>query len=49
MQILEWIRFTAGTGLLILGLGLVAFIFDTAGGVIFAKILNLFLKSQRTK
>ncbi len=28
---------------LILGLGLVAFIFDTAGGVIVAKILNLFL------
>ncbi|NLB28775.1 MAG: sodium ion-translocating decarboxylase subunit beta [Clostridiales bacterium] len=30
--------------LLILGLGLVAFIFDTAGGVFFAKILNLFIK-----
>lgn len=30
--------------LLILGLGLAAFIFDTAGGVIFAKLLNLFLK-----
>ena len=29
--------------LMILGLGLVAFIFDTAGGVIFAKILNIFL------
>ncbi len=29
--------------LLILGLGLVAFIFDTAGGVLFAKFLNLFL------
>ncbi len=29
--------------LLILGLGLVAFIFDTAGGVFFAKILNIFL------
>ena len=28
---------------LILGLGLVAFIVDTAGGVIFAKILNIFL------
>ena len=28
---------------LILGLGLVAFIFDTAGGVLFAKFLNLFL------
>ncbi len=32
--------------LLILGLGLVAFIFDTAGGVIFAKVLNLFLKKK---
>ena len=29
--------------LMILGLGLFAFIFDTAGGVVFAKILNLFL------
>ena len=29
--------------LLILGLGLVAFIFDTVGGVMFAKLLNLFL------
>ncbi len=32
--------------LIILGLGLVAFIFDTAGGVIFAKVLNLFLKEK---
>lgn len=32
--------------LLILGLGLFAFIFDTAGGVIFAKILNLFSKKK---
>ncbi len=32
--------------LLIMGLGLFAFIFDTAGGVIFAKILNLFLKKK---
>ena len=30
--------------LLILGLGLIAFVFDTAGGVLFAKLLNLFLK-----
>ncbi len=29
--------------LLIMGLGLVAFIFDTVGGVLFAKLLNLFL------
>ena len=28
---------------LILGLGLIAFIFDTAGGVLFAKFLNIFL------
>ena len=33
--------------LLILGLGLVAFIFDTAGGVIFAKIINIFLKDGK--
>lgn len=32
--------------LLILGLGLVAFIMDTAGGVLFAKFLNLFLKKK---
>jgi oxaloacetate decarboxylase beta subunit len=30
--------------LIILGLGLVAFVFDTAGGVLFAKALNLFRK-----
>ncbi|MCC7145437.1 MAG: sodium ion-translocating decarboxylase subunit beta [Phycisphaeraceae bacterium] len=29
--------------LLIMGMGLAAFVFDTAGGVIFAKVLNLFL------
>jgi len=32
--------------LMILGLGLVAFILNTAGGVIFGKILNLFLKTK---
>ncbi len=32
--------------LLIMGLGLVAFIVDTAGGVLFAKFLNLFLKKK---
>jgi oxaloacetate decarboxylase beta subunit len=32
--------------LLILGLGLIAFIFDTAGGVLFAKVLNLFSKEK---
>ena len=33
--------------LLIMGLGLVAFIFDTAGGVLVAKFLNLFLPKGR--
>lgn len=32
--------------IMILLLGLVAFIFDTVGGVLFAKILNLFLKNK---
>ncbi len=32
--------------LAIIGLGLVAFVFDTAGGVLFAKFLNLFLKNK---
>ncbi len=32
--------------LLIMGLGLVAFIVDTAGGVLFAKLLNLFSKKK---
>lgn len=32
--------------LLIMGMGLVAFIFDTAGGVLFAKLLNLFSKQK---
>ena len=32
--------------LTIIALGLVAFIFDTAGGVLFAKFLNLFLKKK---
>lgn len=31
---------------MIIGLGLIAFIFDTIGGVVFAKILNLFLKNK---
>lgn len=33
--------------LLILGMGLAAFVFDTAGGVLFAKFLNLFLPRDR--
>ncbi len=32
--------------LLILGLGLFAFVFDTAGGVLFAKLINLFSKEK---
>ena len=33
--------------LMILAMGLVAFIFDTAGGVLFAKLVNLFLPASR--
>ncbi|PKL23342.1 MAG: glutaconyl-CoA decarboxylase subunit beta [Spirochaetae bacterium HGW-Spirochaetae-3] len=33
--------------LMILGMGLVAFVFDTAGGVLFAKLINLFLPGDR--
>jgi oxaloacetate decarboxylase beta subunit len=36
---------TLETGIILL-LGLVAFIFDTAGGVLFAKFLNLFVKNK---
>ena len=32
--------------LLIMGLGLLAFIVDTVGGVLFAKFLNLFMKKK---
>ena len=32
---------------LIMGLGLIAFVFDTIGGVLFAKFLNLFLKKGK--
>lgn len=33
--------------LMIMGLGLVAFVFDTIGGVLFAKFLNLFMKKGK--
>ena len=33
--------------LVIIGLGLIGFIFDTAGGVLFAKLLNLFLPGDK--
>ena len=36
-------KFLRPQTLLILGLGLFAFIFDTAGGVLFAKLINVFL------
>ena len=36
-------QFLQGETLLIMGLGLFAFVFDTAGGVLFAKLMNLFL------
>lgn len=39
-------KFLRPDTLLILGLGLFAFIFDTAGGVLFAKFLNIFLKNK---
>ena len=32
--------------LVIIGLGLIAFIFDTFGGVMVAKVMNLFLKEK---
>jgi carboxybiotin decarboxylase len=39
-------QFLRPATLLIIGMGLVAFIFDTAGGVLFAKFFNLFLKQK---
>ena len=39
-------QFLKPATLLILGLGLFAFVFDTAGGVLFAKFLNLFLEEK---
>ncbi|MCR4421932.1 MAG: sodium ion-translocating decarboxylase subunit beta [Exilispira sp.] len=39
-------KFLTISTLKILGLGLVAFIFDTAGGILFAKFLNIFLKDK---
>ena len=40
-QFLSW-----GT-LIVMGLGLFAFIFDTVGGVLFAKLINLFLPHDK--
>ncbi len=39
-------QFLSTSTLLILGLGLFAFVFDTVGGVMLAKFLNLFLKKK---
>lgn len=43
---MQFDKFLQKETLLILGLGFIAFVFDTAGGVIFAKFLNLFLKEK---
>lgn len=40
-------QFLTVNTLLIIGLGLFAFIFDTAGGVLFAKLLNIFLPKDK--
>ena len=39
-------QFVTWETLLILGLGLVGFVFDTVGGVLFAKVLNLFSRKK---
>ncbi len=39
-------QFLNGATLLIMGLGLIAFIVDTAGGVLFGKLYNLFAKEK---
>lgn len=40
-------RFVQWDTILILGLGIFAFIFDTAGGVLFAKAMNIFLPEDK--
>ncbi len=44
---MQYDQFLTWNTLLIIGLGLFAFIFDTAGGVLFAKLLNLFLPKDK--
>ena len=39
-------KFLTPSTLMIMGLGMCAFVFDTAGGVLFAKLMNLFLKNK---
>ncbi|MDR1735387.1 MAG: sodium ion-translocating decarboxylase subunit beta [Oscillospiraceae bacterium] len=43
---MHWEKFLQPMTLLILALGFVAFVFDTAGGVLFVKFLNLFSKDK---
>ena len=40
-------KFLSVGTLMIMGLGLIAFIFDTVGGVLFAKLLNIFLPKNK--
>ena len=40
-------KFVNWQTLMIIGLGLIAFIFDTFGGVMFAKVLNIFLPANK--
>ncbi|OFI46488.1 sodium ion-translocating decarboxylase subunit beta [Floricoccus penangensis] len=43
MQYKEFLKFDT---LMVIGLGLVAFVMDSVGGVLFAKVLNLFMKEK---
>lgn len=43
---MQYSQFLKVETLMIMGLGLIAFVFDTAGGVLFAKFLNLFTKNK---
>lgn len=43
---MQWETFLTFNTLMIMGLGLVAFIFDTVGGVMFAKFMNIFSKTK---
>ena len=44
---MQYDKFLTMNTLLIIGLGLFAFIFDTAGGVLFAKLINIFLPKSK--
>ncbi len=43
---MHYSKFLVPATLIIMGLGLIAFVVDTAGGVLFAKLLNLFSKKK---